>query len=109
MTSSERGEVGYGRNVLRRPLRVLEGNAELTEKHSLIHVKYVDHVLFRNADPNLFNPTVREAIGWIVKENDEALWICFDRPIDRLPCEKPDSASGLVIIKSDILERKEIG
>jgi len=81
----------------------------LTEKHSLIHVKYVDHVLFRNSDPNLFKPTVREAIGWIVKENDEALWICFDRPIDRLSYGKPDPASGLVIIKSNILEMKKIG
>jgi len=83
--------------------------AELIGKPSLVYVKYVDHVLFRNADPNIFKPTVREAIGWIVKESDEALWICFDRTVDGLPYEKPDRASGLVIIKSDILEMKKIG
>lgn len=76
--------------------------------HTLIYVRYLDHVLFRNADPVLFKPAVREATGWKINEDNEALWICFDKPIERLPYEKLDPSSGLVILKCDILEIKEI-
>lgn len=53
-------------------------------------------------------PSIREVVGWLVHETLEAVYICCDRSVDPLPCEKP-SESGLVILKSDILERKEIG
>ena len=62
--------------------------------------------MFRNADPQLFRPQIREATGWIVKEDDVALWICFDKPVEKLPYEKLDPSSGLVILKSNILRRE---
>jgi len=65
----------------------------------------MDHVLFRNSDPYLLKPSVREAIGWMVKETDEALWICFDKAYES---QSFDPSSGLIILKSDILEVKEI-
>jgi hypothetical protein len=69
----------------------------------------LDHILFRNADPRLFKePCVREAIGWVLKEDQDAIWIFFDKPVKKIPYEKLDSISGLLIIKSNILEMKEI-
>ena len=76
--------------------------------HSVIRVRYLDHVLFRRVDPNLVEPSKREAVGWIIKQDAEALWICFDKPIESLPFEKPDPASGLVVLRRDILEIKEL-
>ena len=76
---------------------------------SIIYVKYMDHVLFKNVDHTLFKePIIREAIGWIVKENDECLWICFDKPVERLPHEKSVLESGLLIVKRNILERRKV-
>lgn len=75
----------------------------------LARVKYMDHVLFRNSDPYLLKPSMREAIGWVIKETDEALWICFDKAYESQSFEKLDPSSGLIILKSDILEVKEIG
>ena len=79
----------------------------MTEKPSLVYVKYVDHVLFRNVDPNLLKPCIREVVGWLVRETDEVLCLCHDRAIELLPFEK-HSESGLIILKSDVLERREI-
>ena len=81
---------------------------ELDESPPLIRIKYRDHVLFRNSNPHNFKPSVREAIGWVVKETEEAIWICFDRPWKSQPFEKLDPASGLIILRSDILEIKKI-
>lgn len=75
----------------------------------LVYVKYKDHLLYRNTDSRLLNPTLREAVGWLVKENDEALFLCFDRSTRILPHELPSKESGLIILKTDILERMKIG
>jgi hypothetical protein len=74
----------------------------------LVHVKYQDHVLFRNTDPHQLQPSKREAIGWLIKETEKAIWILFDRPVEAQPLEKPDPASGLIILRSDVLEIREI-
>lgn len=73
-----------------------------------VYVRYRDHVLFRNANPSLFQPSIREAYGWLAKEDEEAIWLCLDKPVENLPHEKLDPATGLVILKDDILEMKEI-
>jgi hypothetical protein len=74
---------------------------------SLIYLKYMDHVLFRKCDHSDMKPSVREVVGWLVLETNDAIYICCDRSVEPLPCEKP-SESGLVILKSDVLERREI-
>lgn len=79
----------------------------MTEETSLIYVKYVDHVLFRNADPSLLKPCVREVVGWLARETDEILCLCHDRAVEALPFGKP-TESGLIILKSDILEMRKI-
>ena len=70
----------------------------------------MDHVLFRNSDPSLYHPSIRECVGWVLKENEEAIWILHDRSAKPLPNQitKP-SESGLVILKGDIVKIKKLG
>jgi hypothetical protein len=76
---------------------------------SIVYVRYRDHVLFRNAEAGLYRPAVREAVGWLIKENEEAVWILWDRSVVRLPHERIHAGeSGIVILKSDILEMRRL-
>ena len=85
------------------------GGGHMTPR-PIVYIRYLDHVLFRNADPNLYEPAIREAVGWLIKENDEAVWILWERGVERLPHERPlPIESGLVIVKSDILEIRKLG
>ncbi len=79
----------------------------MTEEPSLVYVRYIDHVLFRNTDPNLLRPCVREAVGWLVRETEEVICLSLDRAVEPLPFEKP-AESGFVILKNDILEMRII-
>ncbi|MFB0523490.1 MAG: hypothetical protein ACETV1_07020 [Candidatus Bathyarchaeia archaeon] len=72
-----------------------------------MYIKYVDHVLFKRTNHSGLNPNVREAVGWLVSETPEAIYIVFDRSVNLLPHEKP-SDSGMVILKSDVLERRVV-
>lgn len=54
------------------------------------------------------NPVLREAVGWIYAQNEEAVIILFDRSLRFGGIEKPDLASGLMILRSDIKEIEEI-
>jgi hypothetical protein len=86
--------------------RVREGFMRL----KLVRVIYRDHVLFRKADPSVYVPVVRETVGWLWKEDEEALWILWDRSLSSLPHERiRPMESGLVISKADVLEVKELG
>ena len=73
----------------------------------LFCVIYMDHVEFKNSNPDLFKPSVRETTGWLTNETDEAVTICYDRPVKALPFENP-KGSGFVILKRDILAMKKI-
>jgi len=76
----------------------------------LVYIRYRDHILFRNADPGLYQPAIRECVGWVLKENDDAVWILWDRSVEPLPHERTrPEESGLVILKSEILEMKKLG
>ncbi|MFQ6081276.1 MAG: hypothetical protein ACE5OW_06380 [Candidatus Bathyarchaeia archaeon] len=75
----------------------------------LVYIRYRDHVLFRNTDPSLYHPAIRECVGWVVRENKEILWILWDRSVQPLPHERiRPQESGLVILKSDIIEMREL-
>ena len=79
----------------------------LTSHSKKVCVRYKDHVELRNAYPKFyFNPHEREAIGWLSYETDEIIYLTFDRSIEPLPFEAPES--GIVILKSDIVDMKEI-
>lgn len=75
-----------------------------------VHIVYRDHVLFKNSDPNLYAPAIRECVGWILKDTEEAVWLLWDRSVEPLPHERiKPSESGLVVLKSEILEMKKLG
>ena len=78
----------------------------MSEKPCLIYVRYLDHVEFKNSDPDLFKPCVREMVGWLVAETKEALCLTYDRSVKPLPFEKREC--GLIILKSDVLEKRNI-
>jgi len=76
----------------------------------LFHVRYLDHVHFKNVDSGLCKPVMREVVGWLVKENDEAMWIVCERSVEKVSSQKVQACeSGMVILKSDLLEIKKIG
>ena len=73
----------------------------------LVHIRYKDHIEFRNTSHKLyFDVNVREAVGWVILETDNYFILLYDRSVELLPDETSDS--GLILIKSDIIEIKEI-
>lgn len=79
------------------------------DNHSnkLVYVRYKDHVLFKNVNPRLYFDVVeREAVGWLIFDSDQYLCISNDRSVQGLPNEACES--GFSIIKSDIVELREI-
>ena len=79
------------------------------ENQRIVKIRYYDHVLFKNVNPEILKPAIREAVGFLNFENDQFIRLIVDVPYEKLPYEKPDQTSGLVILKENIIERKEIG
>ena len=70
----------------------------------LIHVRYVDHVLYNRASALAMQPQAREAVGWLVYECDQYLTLSWDRDSGPPTLHGGDpKASGLVLLKSDII------
>lgn len=69
-------------------------------------IRYRDHVLFRNCDAEKIEPCNRQAVGWVVAENSLAVNVCSDMPLEL--SSEPKKESGLVILKSDIVECRKI-
>ena len=75
----------------------------------LVYIRYRDHVLFRNADPSLYRPAIRECVGWVVKENRDAVWVLWDRSVETLPHERTGpEESGLIILKNEVLKMRRL-
>jgi len=75
----------------------------------LVLVRYHDHVLFRNVNPDGLKPALRETVGWLVKEDPDAVLILWDRSVERLPHERSEAVtSGLVILRADIVEMRRL-
>ena len=75
----------------------------------LIFVRYLDHVLYNRSSALVMKPQVRKAVGWLVYECEQYVtltWDCDDEP-PTLHGGDP-KASGLVLLKSDILEIKRL-
>jgi hypothetical protein len=70
---------------------------------SIVYIRYVDHVLYRNTPEALENAAERETIGWLTQENKELVFVQHDRTIENLQYAS-GTASGLVLLKSCILE-----
>ena len=86
---------------------VARSNCSNNHSNKLVYIQYKDHILFRNSNPKLyFDVNVREAVGWLIFDSDEFLCSTYDRSVQPLPYEACES--GFSIIKSDIVELREI-
>ena len=80
------------------------------EVSSLVYVRYVDHVLFRDMDPTHARPFTRECVGWLDYEDSETVRIVWERfAMPDPPNEAKPRATGLVILKKTILEMRRAG
>ena len=82
----------------------------LLEFKNLVYVRYNDHAHFHQSSAMIMAPIVREAIGWLVYECDQYITLVFDRD-DRPPTLKGSvdpKASGLVLLRSDLVEFKKL-
>jgi hypothetical protein len=75
---------------------------------SAVYIRYKDHVLFRRIKDHVAEHAERETVGWLIGEDPEAICIHWDRNVRRLPYQKTSSNSGLLILKSCIIEIQEI-
>ena len=73
---------------------------------NLVYIRYLDHILFNYSNPLQYSPIKRETIGWLVKEDDKAVWIVADRSVESFIHQVKDS--GRIILKTDILEMKRL-
>ena len=70
---------------------------------SVVYIRYLDHVLYKNTPKAIKEAAERETVGWLTHENDNLLCVENDRTIDELPYSS-GSGSGLVLLKNCILE-----
>lgn len=70
----------------------------------LIYVKYKDHVFFKNIKNPIAKAVVREAVGWVKNESNDALLLECDRAV----LKQSKSVNGVIILKSCILEFFEL-
>ncbi len=76
----------------------------MCEFENAVYIRYLDHVLIRNSSPCQYNPVEREALGWLAKKDEKAIWIIADRAVRPIL----DHDSGLILLRSDVLELKRL-
>jgi len=80
-----------------------------SEFKGLIVVRYLDHVLYHRTSALVMKPQVREAVGWLVYECEQYVTLTWDRDAEPPTLHGGDpKASGLVLLKSDILGLKKL-
>ncbi len=83
---------------------------KLLEVGALVYVRYRDHVLFRNMDPETAKPVVQEAWGQLQYEDPEYVRLVvaqYQEPNNN--GRQGAKATGLVILKKTILEMRKVG
>ena len=76
----------------------------------LVLVRYLDHVLYNRSSALAMKPQVREAVGWLIYECEQYVTLAWDHDAEPPTLHGGDpKASGLVLLKSDILELKKLG
>jgi hypothetical protein len=80
------------------------------EVGSLMYIRYRDHVLFTDTNPQRATPITRECVGWLDYEDEEYIRLIWERyAMPNPPNESKPKATGLVILKKTILETRKIG
>lgn len=81
----------------------------MAEKGNFVYVRYRDHVIYHRGSPEAMKPQTREAVGWLLYDYADYIIICWDRDAGPPSLRGGDpKASGLVVLRSDILEMKRI-
>jgi hypothetical protein len=81
----------------------------MTKESNFVYVRYRDHVIYHRGSPEAMMPQIREAVGWLIQECEDYIIICWDRDADPPTLKGGDpKASGLVILRSAILDAKRI-
>ncbi|MGD6806553.1 MAG: hypothetical protein ACQCN4_06305 [Candidatus Bathyarchaeia archaeon] len=97
------GSVG-GTN-LKSSLKGDAGTSPPNPLQQLIFVRYLDHVLYNRNFAVAMKPQTREAVGWLVYDCELYLILSWDRDAGPPTLHGGDpKASGLVLLKSDILD-----
>ena len=87
-----------------------ENQYRQTKQECIVYVSYLDHVLFSRCEPLVMKPQIRETIGWLTYECENYITVSWDKDAESPTLKGGDpKASGLVLLKSDILESKKIG
>ncbi len=85
------------------------GTSPLNPLQQLIFVRYRDHVLYNRSSALMMQPQIREAVGWLVYDCDLYIIVSWDRDAEPPTLHGGDpKASGLVLLKSDILELQRL-
>jgi hypothetical protein len=80
-----------------------------SEVTNLIYVRYADHVAYNRSRALSIKPQIREAVGWPVYECPQYVTLTWDRDAEPPTlCDGDPKASGLVVLKSDILVLKRL-
>ncbi|MCW4044779.1 MAG: hypothetical protein NWE94_04605 [Candidatus Bathyarchaeota archaeon] len=75
----------------------------------LIFIRYIDHVLYNRAPALTMKPQTREAVGWLVYDCEQYVILSWDRDAEPSTLHGGDpKASGLVLLKADILEFRKL-
>lgn len=75
------------------------------ERGTVVYLRYLDLVLFKDVDPSNCRLFVREAVGWLDHEDSDFIRIVWERFAEPAPGGKAKQrATGLVILKESILE-----
>jgi len=79
------------------------------KKGALVYVQYLDHVLFRDADPELQRPVEKETVGWLDHEEEGHIRLVWERYMAP-PSMRSGSprGTGLIILRADVLEMRRL-
>ncbi len=87
-----------------------EEKREALRPSHVVYACYRDHVLFNRGNPVLMKPQIRETVGWLVYECECYIIISWDRDAEPPTLKGGDpKASGLVLLRSTILELRTLG
>ena len=101
------GKGSFSRNA--SAATVIEPFGIPCEFKGLIFVRYLDHVIFSRTSALVMKPQIREAVGWLVYECNYYVTLTWDRDSEPPTLKGGDpKASGLVLLKSDMLEFKRL-
>src|SRR5213594_589910 len=86
--------------AMRRQLTSGLTGPQRLERGTLVFLRYLDHVLFKDVDPSLYGPWTRETVGWLDYEDSGHVRIVWERfAMPDPPNESKPRATGLVILK----------